>query len=40
VRYITFADDFVNLSMTEEMDFYLHQYHICGQVVCSEGLIL
>jgi len=40
VRYITFADDFVNLSMTEEIDFYLHQYHICGQVVCSEGLIL
>ena len=40
VRYITFADDFVNLTMTEEMTYHLHQYNICGQTICGTGVIL
>ena len=40
VRYITFADDFVNLAMTEEMTYHLHQYHICGQTICGTEVIL
>lgn len=40
VRLITFSDNFVNLAMEEEMDYHLHQYHICGQTICGTGVIL
>ena len=40
VRYITFADDYVNLAMDEEMTYHLHQYNICGQTICGTGVIL
>ena len=40
VRLIFFSDSFVNLAMEEEMDYHLHQYHICGQTICGTGVIL
>ena len=40
VRLISFTDEFVNLGMTEEMAYHLHQYHICGQTICGTGVIL
>ena len=40
VRFIVFSDSFVNLAMEEEMDYHLHQYHICGQTICGTGVIL
>lgn len=40
VRLIFFSDNFINLGMEEEMDYHLHQYHICGQTICGTGVIL
>ena len=40
VKFISYTDEFVNLSMEEEMVYHLHQYHICGQTICGTGVIL
>ena len=40
VRLITFTDEFVNLSMEDEITYHLHQYHLCGQIICSPEVIL
>ncbi len=40
VRLLTFADEFINLGMEDEMTYVLHQYHICGQTICGTGVIL
>ena len=40
VRLITFSDEFVNLSMEDEMTYHLHQYHLCGQITCSPEVVL
>jgi hypothetical protein len=40
-KYVYFIDPFENLTFVDNgLIWSLHQYHICGQVVCSEELIL
>jgi hypothetical protein len=40
-KYTYFADSVTNPVFTDDgLTWSLHQYNICGQVVCSEELIL
>lgn len=41
IKMQNFEDDFLNLSMTEDMTYHLHQYLICGNsTICGEDVII
>lgn len=40
VKLITMTDTFTVPKMEDEMTYRLHQYHICGQIICGTDVII